>query len=142
MNLSESTQKKIVALIFISSCILVFILAYTRDKSLKNNFAVATGRIYEFGSSYKSPGQIFFKFKFSVHDVTYFGNTPMSCEKKNKIHFQSWTFGKEVQIVYYQKNPNNCRLLLTKQDYKAYGLSIPEYYKAQTELIDSICNHD
>jgi len=133
-------QKKISIIVFSGILVIIVLFAIFRQRALKSNFAIEKGYIYEFGNSRSSGNRIFFKFRFSLKGVTYYGNSAMPCARENKIHFQSWTYGKSVQVIYNKANPDNCRLLLTKEDYKKYGLSVPEVYRVQTDLIDSLCN--
>lgn len=136
------SQKKISIIVFISTLVLIALFALYRKRNLENNFIVSSGYIYDFGNSRYSGATIFFKFRHSVNGVTYYGNFDFPCVRENKLHFRSWTNGKIVQVVYERNNPNNCKLLLTREDYKEHGLSIPIDYKQQVELIDSICSNN
>lgn len=137
-----NSQKRVGGIIFIGVLLLFALYAVFRKRALENNFALATGSIYDLGSSRHSSNTIFFKYRFIVNGVTYTGNSGMPCDSKKEIYFQSWKYGIRVKVAYHKKNPGNNELLLTNEDYKAYGLSIPEWYKAKTQLIDSLCTED
>lgn len=132
--------KKISLVIFGVALIIFVSIAFHKNNSLDRNFAITNAYIYDFGNSRNAGSTIFFKFKFSVNSITYNGNSGMPCERAKTLFFQSWANGKEVQVVYDKKNPDNCSILLTKENYMKYGLDIPNEYKSQTEFIDSLCN--
>lgn len=137
-----NSQKRASGIIFLVVFLLIALYAVFRKRSLENNFALATGYIYELGSSRHSSNTIFFKYRFVLNGVTYTGNSGMPCDRKKEIYFQSWKYGIRAQVAYHKKSPGNNELLLTKEDYKAYGLSIPEWYKEKTQLIDSLCTEE
>lgn len=137
-----NSQKRVSGIIFIGVLLIIALYAVFRKISLENNFALATGYIYDLGSSRHSSNTIFFKYRFIVNGVTYTGNSGMPCERNKEIYFPSWKYGIRAQLAYHKKNPGNNELLLTKEDYKVYGLSVPEWYKARIQLIDSLCKGD
>ena len=134
-----SNQKRIGLVIFVFLLILFVSVAFYKKNSLKNNFSITNGYIYDFGNSRYSGNTIFFKYKFSVNNIIYSASSGVSCDRRKKFFFQSWKNGKMVQVVYDIKDPDNSSILLTKENYKKYGLNIPNKYKSEIDYIDSLC---
>jgi len=106
---------------------------------LENNFQLAIGHIYDFGNSRGTGSTIFFKYRFSVNGQMFYGNSGLPCDRAKRINFQSWINGKKVQVVYEKSKPDNCDVLLSREDYKQYSVEIPTEYNMQIKMIDSLC---
>ncbi|MES1216902.1 MAG: hypothetical protein ABUT20_15410 [Bacteroidota bacterium] len=135
-----ASQKNVSTIVLIGVLVLLVFFALYKRKRLINNFMITDGYIYEFGNSRNSGNTIFFKFRFVVDQVTYYGNTGVPCARTNEIYFQSWKNGKKVEVVYEKEKPDNCSILLSIRNYNQYSLKIPEEYKGQIHFIDSLRN--
>jgi len=118
----------------------VLVMGIFRKSSLRNNFEVSTGEIIEMGLSRNSGNTIFFKFKFSLNNDLFYGNTGIGCDRLKKAILSDLLLGKKMQIIYDKTNVNNCKMLFKKSEYDKYQLDISPDYLPIINIIDNICS--
>lgn len=134
-------NKTVIGVALFIAVLLVFVLiALYQKRQLKNNFPIATGRIYELGNSYKSGSRIFFKFTFEVNNRSFKGNTSIHCDRKNKSLFSTMLVNGQMPVVYEKDNPDNCEMLFLKSSFKKYKTEIPNDIITTVDSIENICS--
>lgn len=99
----------------------IFISRELERRQLKFKPIFTKGRIGKFDRiSKRSACSI--NYTFNVNGVEYNGSKTYNIEISNANEFM----GKEFAIVYSQENVENSQLLLTKDDYKTFGLIYPD----------------
>lgn len=109
----------ILIIVFISKC---------QNNGLQRNPRFAKAIITELGNSRNAGNRIFLKYKFFVMGNKYTGNTGLDCSRSMTQDISFYMLGREVNVVYQESNPNNCKLLLSYSDFKKYGLSVQTTY--------------
>lgn len=134
-------KKNVIGVSCIIGVLLVlFLIGVYQKRRLKNNFAMANGRIYELGNSYKSGNRIFFKFTFEIDNRYFRGNTSIHCDRDNKSLFSTMLVNREMPVVYQKDYPDNCEMLFLKSSFQKYKIEVPVGIKATVDSIENICS--
>ena len=120
----------------------IFIVGTIKKNSLKKNFELTNGEVYELGQSRNSGNTIFLKFRFFNNCDLVYGNTGIPCDRVNSPAIRNILLGKKAQILYDKEDINNCKILIRKSDYEEYKLPISKDYLPLINLVDSICSYN
>ena len=96
-------------------------------RKLNEEFGLTAGRIKTFGATTRK-NDVSASFVFSVEGVEYKGFFKKDVFCKNLTSTDKARLSnEEFIVVYYPRDPEICRILLAKEDYETYNVSIPGY---------------
>jgi len=116
----------------------VFITSSKRH-SIKNDIKLTAGVVYEINILPKSAGSIFLRSRYKVNDGSYELYQSIKYVSNLREKISDLLNKKRIQIAYEAGNPSNAELIITKNQYAYFQLSIPVEFSGIVNAVDSIC---
>lgn len=132
-------------ILLIAFCCLIGLLFLSRHCSnlnLKNSHELATATVVSVEGLNKSPGSVFVKYFYYVNGVKFQNREAIPCVRDKKNEVSDVIQGNPlVKVVYEKSNPENCRILLSRENYRFYQIAIPPNVEILLDSLEKICQN-
>ena len=124
-DINRKHLRKYRTIIIVFFCLIVFILfAVWRNQKLKKSFKLTQGKINYVNWGHKN-GRFIIYVTFYVSDTKYECSTFLKCNDYKSEYLNKVLVNKEVLVAYDSLDYSNNSVILYKESYKHFGLTIP-----------------